>query len=314
MQTFINNDIPENVVIETKVIKNLFNEKDSANGFTKKQRNPLKIDRIPQVIINVIKTAKINEKNITTLNPFKIKPHHEINQRNTVIYFQKNHSPLKQTTTIPLNQINSLVANCNNFQKNQTLVNTTQNLPFGKSDAIDITRVSIEALDENQQSELSLITSNELEQIIKNKSKSKKEVMVLNYNKKWHITPHIATVNLNPNSGGSAITPQFSENQKTAENSLNLGIGKQYAVSKTVALRSGINRLSIGYNTNDVVYRRGLVNNNLDNIEYSSETLIEIKNVASLFSLTTFKKDLQKPNTGAIIQKISYYEIPLEVS
>ena len=314
LYTITKNDIQKNVVIETKVIKNSFDSKDSATGLTKKQRNPLEKNRIPQVIVNTIKIAKTNEKNTTTPNPFKIKPHQEKNQRNTVIYFQKNHSPLKQTTTIPLNQNNSIVANRNNFQKNQTLVNTTQKLPFGKRDAIAIPRVSIEALDENQQSELSLITPNELDEILKYKSESQKEVIVLNSNKKWHITPHIAPVYLNLNSGSSAIDPQFSENQKTAENSLSLGIGVTYAVSKKVALRSGISMLSIGYNTNDVVYTTGLVNNNLANIRYSSKALIEIKNVASLNSLTTFEKDLQKTKIGAIKQKMGYYEIPLEVS
>ena len=62
------------------------------------------------------------------------------------------------------------------------------------------------------------------------------------------------------------------------------------------------------------MYTTGLVNNNLTNIRYSSKALIEIKNAASLTSLTTFEKDLQKTNTGAINQKMGYYEIPLEVS
>jgi hypothetical protein len=39
---------------------------------------------------------------------------------------------------------------------------------------------------------------------------------------------------LNPNSGGSAIDPQFLENQKTAENSLSFGI-LTYAISKKIA-------------------------------------------------------------------------------
>ncbi len=306
LYTATKNDIQKNVVIETKVIKNSFDTKDSTTGSIKKERNPLEIDRIPQVVLNSIKTAKKNEKNNTSPDQFKINSHQEKNQKSAVVYFQKNHSPINQTNTIADDN--------NRLQKNQILKNNTQKMPFGKSDATNIPRVSIAAVDETHQSELSLKTPNELEEILKNKSESEKEVIALNPNKKWHITPNVAAVYLNPNSGGSAIDPQFLENQKTAENSLSFGIGITYAISKKVALRSGISRLSLGYNTNDVVYTTGLVNNNLTNIRYSSKALIEIKNAASLNSLTTFEKDLQKTNTGAINQKMGYYEIPLEVS
>ncbi|MFV8333178.1 hypothetical protein ACNQGB_16110 [Flavobacterium sp. XS1P32] len=306
LYTNTTNDMQKNVVIETKVIKNSFDSKDSATRSTKKERNALEINRIPQVIVNTIKNAKKNEKNNTSPDQFKINSHQEKNQKSVVVYFQKNHSPINQT--------NSIAGDNNRLQNNQVLENNTQNLPFGKSDAADIPRISIAALDETHQSELSLKTPNELEEILKNKSESEKEIVALNPNKKWHITPNVAAVYLNPNSGGSAIDPQFLENQKTAENSLSFGIGLTYAISKKVALRSGFNRLALGYNTNNVVYTTGLVNNNLSNIRYSSKALIEIKNAASLTSLTPFEKDLQKTNTGAINQKMGYYEIPLEVS
>ncbi len=306
LYTATKNDIQKNVVIETKVIKNSFNAKDSTTGSTKKERNPLEINRIPQVIVNTIKTVKTNEKNNTSIYPFKIKSYQEKNQKSSVVYFQKNHSPIKQN--------NSIAEDNNRLQKNQVLENNTQNLPFGKSDTADIPRISIAALVENHQSELSLETPNELEEILKKKTETITEPPVINSKNKWKVTPHVAAVFLNTNAGGSAIDPQFSENQKTAENSLSIGVGINYAISKKVALRSGISRLSLGYNTNNVVYTTGLVNNNLTNIRYSSKALIEIKNAASLNSLTTFEKDLQKTNTGAIKQKMGYYEIPLEVS
>ena len=306
LYTATKNDIQKNVDIESKVVKNSIDNKNSANDSTKKERNALEINRIHQVVVNSIKTAKKNEKNNTSPDQFKINSHQEKNQKSAVVYFQKNHSPINHT--------NSIAEYSNRLQKNQILENTSQNLPFGKSEAAGVPRVTIIALDANHQSELSLKTPNELEEILKNKSETEKEVITLNPNKKWQITPNVAAVYLNPNSGGSAIDAQFLENQKTTENTLSFGIGIRYAVSKKVALRSGISRLSIGYNTNNVVYTAGLVNNNLTNIRYSSKALIEIKNAASLNSLTPFEKDLQKTNTGAINQKIGYYEIPLEVS
>jgi hypothetical protein len=79
---------------------------------------------------------------------------------------------------------------------------------------------------------------------------------------------------------------------KTAENSLSFELDN-VCYFKKIALRSGI-RLSLGYNTNNVVYTTGLVNNNLTNIRYSSKALIEIKNAASLTSLTPLKRTYKK--------------------
>jgi hypothetical protein len=45
------------VVIETKVIKNSFDSKDSVT-VQQKERNALEINRIPQVIVNTIKTRE----------------------------------------------------------------------------------------------------------------------------------------------------------------------------------------------------------------------------------------------------------------
>ncbi len=316
LNTVINNKtgIPKSVVIETTVIKNSIDVKDSAISPTKKEPNSIKVKRIPPIIVNTIKTAKTNEKNNISTDRFKINSRQEKNQNPTVVYFQKNHSQVKQTNTNPLNQTNSLVTNTKGLQQNQSSERTTENMPFGKRDATNTEQISITEIDAKHQPEQSLKTLNELEEIFKKKSESEKVVTVLNPKNKWQITPNVAAVYLNPNSGGSAIDPQFSENTKTAENSLSFGIGIHYAVSKKIALRSGISRLSLSYNTNNVLYSSGLVNNNLTNIRYSSKALIEIKNTASLSSLSTFEKDLQKTNTGAINQKMGYYEIPLEVS
>lgn len=312
--TVTKNDLQKSVVIETKVIKNSFDAQDSVTGSAKKERNPIEVKRIPLVIMNTIKTAKTNEKNNTSSDRFKINSREEKDQNTAVVYFKKNHSPVKQKTNNPLNQTHLEASDIKSLQEDQSSESTTTNLPFGKRDATTVQQISITEKDSKHQPEPHLQTPNELEEILKKESESEKESIALNPKNKWQITPNVAAVHLNPNSGGSAIDPQFSENQKTAENSLSFGIGIHYAVSKKIALRSGISRLSLGYNTNNVVYSTGLVTNNLTNIRYSSKTFIEIKNAASLSSLSTFEKDLQKTNTGAINQKMGYYEIPLEVS
>lgn len=317
VSTFINNkiEIKNNVLIETNVLKNSINKKDSTLNKTKKERNPLKVKIVPQIIVNTIKTAKINEKKITAPVRFKIHSNKEKNQNGSVVYLQKNHSTLKQKTAnndplIPttVTAQNSILTNYNTFANGLT------NQTLKKSDLKEVESAKIVAIDTKKKLSGTVETPNELEEILKNKKGNKKETVTLNQKNKWQITPNIAAVYLNSNSGSSAIDPQFSENQKTADNSLSFGIGINYAVSKKIALRSGINRLSIAYNTNNVVYSTGLASNNLTNIKYSSKALIEIKNQSAFNGLNSFEKDLQKTNAGAINQKMGYFEIPLEVS
>jgi hypothetical protein len=110
------------------------------------------------------------------------------------------------------------------------------------------------------------------------------------------------------------IDPQFSENSKTNDNSIGFGVGVNYSISTRVALRSGINKFTLSYNTNNVTYSSGLNNNNsLANINYTTKAPIEVFTNADINSMSSFEKDLQKTTLGSINQKIGYYEVPIEL-
>lgn len=151
---------------------------------------------------------------------------------------------------------------------------------------------------------------NELEELLK----AKEQVVVNTAKNKWEIVPNIAAMYINTKASGSAIDPQLSTNNKTADNGFSVGIGINYALSNKLALRSGINAFSVGYNTNDVAYAAGLNTHSLANVNYTSNESIEILNQASFNGLTLLEKDLQKTSTGSINQKMGYYEIPVELS
>ncbi len=155
---------------------------------------------------------------------------------------------------------------------------------------------------------------NELEELLKKKESEKKQVVVLS-SKKWQITPNIAPVFLNSNSKGSPIDAQFSENDKNYENNISLGLGVNYAVSSKIAIRTGINKLALGFNTNNVTYYAGLNNNTLSGIAYNNNAeAITVVNSSVVTELIAFEKDIQNTNEGTLNQKMGYYEVPLEVS
>ncbi|MDD2674842.1 MAG: hypothetical protein PHF81_08170 [Flavobacterium sp.] len=304
LNSLLNNnpDSQNGIVVSPEILKS---STESRESIIEKKSNPLKIKNTSSVVINNTKTEQKDGKESTSKNQPEIHSNKKKTQANAVVYLQKNHPSVKQKTINSTELSTKVIIAETNNASDQTLekkrLNETEN-------------TKIAAIDAKEQSLNTVESPNELEEILKKKKEGKEEAVVLSSKNKWQITPNVAAVYLNSNSGGSAIDPKFSENQKTADNSLSFGVGVNYAVSEKVTLRSGINKLSLGYNTNNVMYSTGLANNNLANIKYTSTSLIEIKNESNLNMLSLFEINLQKTTTGTINQKMGYYEVPLEVS
>ena len=304
LNSLLNNnpDSQNGIVVSPEILKSSTEIRDS---IIEKKSNPLEIKNASSVVVNNTKTEQKDGKESTSKNQPEIHSNKKKTQANAVVYLQKNHPSVKQETTNSTELSTKVIIAETNNASNRTLekkrLNETENTKIAATDA-------------KEQSLNTVESPNELEEILKKKKEGKEEAVVLSSKNKWQITPNVAAVYLNSNSGGSAIDPKFSENQKTADNSLSFGVGVNYAVSKKVTLRSGINKLSLGYNTNNIMYSTGLANNNLANIKYTSTSLIEIKNESNLNMLSLFEINLQKTTTGTINQKMGYYEVPLEVS
>jgi hypothetical protein len=262
------------------------------------------------------KTPTKHEEEITSLIPTKT-IHEKKNKNNARLHFAKNHTPLNQATASTTIKANSFLTSKNT----EELPNSKENHERKDDEKINLKHNTENSIvsnsPENAPTEQPIIvaeSSNELEELLKIKE-AKTEKLAYNTKNKWQISPNIAPVYMNSNSSGSSIDPQFSENKKTAQNSLSVGIGVNYAVSKKIALRTGINSFVMGYNTNNVVYYAGLNNNNLANITYNTpQNAIEVQSKPDFSSQLSFEKDIQKSNTGAINQKMGYYEVPLEIS
>jgi hypothetical protein len=317
---FKTNEKTENgIVFDSNTIENQNNYKKPTQTKEAKTSHPFENknnSKIVETTPNNQQIATKDEKETTAFVPAKTF-NKKKNKNNARFYFAKNHSPLKQataSTSIPNQSFSTskkTTEEHNSSEKSQ--IKTDVKILFKNSAETAITS----NIPENTVvKEPSVITDkpNELEELLKIKE-AKTEKIAYSPKNKWQISPNIAPVYLNSNSSGSAIDPEFAENKKTSENSLSIGIGVNYAVSKKIALRTGINSFSLGYNTNNVVYYAGLKNNALANVNYNAPgSTIEVQNQPNYTSLLTFEKDMQKSNTGAINQKMGYYEVPLEIS
>ncbi|UKM65634.1 hypothetical protein GSB9_02205 [Flavobacteriaceae bacterium GSB9] len=146
-----------------------------------------------------------------------------------------------------------------------------------------------------------------------NKDLLKEEIT--NKQNRWSIAPNAAPVYFNTLGEGSSIDPQFSSNSKTGEVNMSYGIAASYAVNNKIKIRSGINKVNLGYNTNDIILYQsvGLSSNNsaLQNINSGNTSGYSVVSSESI-DAKDLPQTLLSSNT-TINQAFGYIEVPLEI-
>jgi len=304
---------PKNdLVLNTKI------PKDSSNT---KLFHPTKSSKKPQVVNNSKENGQYKKEIIATnFSESKTKTGKDNTSKGSLAATVYNKRKQNDAEVLrPKNNLKLKPSATNEGNTNFGLSNVEKNSVGTTNSVVTIPNPSKEnntlAEKEDAKKQLSnnLESPNELEKILKTATAPKKAVASHSKNK-WQITPNIAPIYLNTNSGGSPIDEQLSDYEKKSDKSLSFGIGVQYAAGKKIVIRTGINKVVLGYSTNNVLYSAGLTANNLRNIEYFPNNAVEIVNKANYSLLTTPEKQIQNTNTGSLNQKMGYYELPMEVS
>ena len=132
---------------------------------------------------------------------------------------------------------------------------------------------------------------------------------------RWSIAPNAAPVYFSSLGNGSSIDPQFNNNSKSGELNMSYGIKASYAVNKKLSIRTGINKVNLGYNTNNVVVFQSISSNSssLQNVNASNDvatvSVISGDNLSSTKSPEAFAKN----SSTSINQDMGYIEVPLEI-
>lgn len=157
--------------------------------------------------------------------------------------------------------------------------------------------------------------TNPLEEILKKKNEKGEEVLATAKLNRWQVTTNVAPVYFNSVSNGSPIESQFAENSKSYDNNLSFGIGVQYALNKKLAVRTGLNKLTLGYGTNDVMFFGRLNAPGVNNLSADiSTSKIEVISMTNWEGLKPFQDNIQNMEQGVLNQTMGYYEVPLELS
>ena len=137
---------------------------------------------------------------------------------------------------------------------------------------------------------------------------------------RWEVTPNVAPVYYNSLTEGSSIDPSFSDNPKNGDLNIAYGVRVSYNLNKRLSMRSGVSNVNLSYSTTGLDIGTGPVSASTASIEYSSRNNVTIvvdkgalvnQNPDDTFGNITPKSTNGEP---LLNQKISYYEMPLELN
>lgn len=128
--------------------------------------------------------------------------------------------------------------------------------------------------------------------------------------KKWSVGPTVAPVFYNSLQSGSPLNAELSDNSKSSDNSLSVGVRVNYQLTQKFFIQSGINRVDLAYNTNDVNAFITSSKSGINNINTSKPGVYLTPGPTS----SSDPKDLSRPGvTGDVNQFMQYYELPIEM-
>lgn len=135
--------------------------------------------------------------------------------------------------------------------------------------------------------------------------------------------PNLAPIYYNSMSGGSPIDPKFANNNSEGEVTMSYGINVAYAVSDRLQIRSGISRVNMSYNTQDIAFASTAQASSLKGLNssaksgnlavFSSERKSFMGIVEPAERGEVKASSIALPQRGQLNQQFSYIEVPFEV-
>lgn len=307
--TFIDSiDINKNQVVEQEIsIKNSVNSFEN-NTETTQQKSS-----------NIIKPSAKKRDNYIGKN------------QNSVADNKKPISPGKSTTTGALlaesialkekSSKNTLHTDVNVNDENSTMQSSNSFEKLGSTELTNETAIaqntnSDETLENAETAKKSIFEE------IENQEEQREEKVA---NNRWSAGPNVAPVYFNALGEGSPVNSIFSPNAKSGNVNMSYGVSVAYAVTKKLTIRSGINKVDYGYDTEDVAFSSssGLASKNsqLSTIDYAetSNTLTISSKIVDSDKFSTMSSALDvtaksPTRDGYMSQQFGYLELPVELN
>ena len=233
--------------------------------------------------------------------------------------FGKEQEQVAQKATNKSTSINEIVQTEIDKKANVTIDSKTINLDNLKGNSIS--KIATKEIEKkvNDTTKKNSVANNVLEELLNEKeSKSKQE----SKRNRWQLTSNVAPIFLGSISNGSPIDSTLSKNSKSYNTNVGFGLGVSYFINKKLSVRTGLNKVSISYNTNDILFFTGIQAKMLANVSpTASSTMIHVQtlnnntsNTPSETSLLPFENSFVHENSGYLKQEIGYLEMPVEMT
>ncbi len=233
------------------------------------------------------------------------------------------------TDAIAQNDVNKNISELTkdkNGVSNKTVINKEKNISTNKkyvaseeiknNNVLDSqiinTKTEVAALkEENKRSIFDAINEKNEEEIV--------AIVDNNPNYRWEVSPNVGPVYYNTLSEGSSIDPSFSDNPKSGDLNIAYGVQVSYNLNNRLSVRSGLSNVNLSYSTTGIELGNGPVAVALKSIDYDKNhnVLITVdqgslvnQNSDGEFGAITPKSTSGDPSLN---QKLSYYEVPLEL-
>jgi opacity protein-like surface antigen len=137
----------------------------------------------------------------------------------------------------------------------------------------------------------------------------------------WSLRPTVSPILYNGLSGGNSIDARFQRNKSKGDFSFSYGINVAYAVSDRIKIRSGLNKVNMSYNTENIKFSSAVNAMELSGIEINSKNKnIEVLSgekdlIQNSESSRIAQGDMSSSGfkDGNINQQMGFIEVPLEI-
>nr|WP_321234035.1 hypothetical protein [uncultured Psychroserpens sp.] len=264
---------------------------------------------------SVVKNKSQQRDAIVSTNPTK----HDKDKTNVT----STQSSTVANTSDNVNSKNEVNSN-NNLKKNQSEIDKLiKDIKTSKSTQVTATTTSEKLEKENI---ASAIDTSKVNELIKEENAIEKAIADAEENdsikdpekplKRWSVAPNIAPVYFNTLGKGSSLDNQFVNNTKEGDVNVSYGVKGSYAINKKLKIRAGINKVDLGYSTNNILAFDGASPNSsarqMKNVRLN-DTLNSAYVSANSVSFASGPEILFTKEQGSIDQQLGFIEVPIEL-
>lgn len=285
---------------------------------------------------NVVTTEPNNETPSTSINGISVS---KITNKSTSIAKTQNNSKNGDRIQKSNTEVNQALINPKNESKiasNTKVVDATNYVDQTKSDQGKINNSQkhkeSEALIGNPENDIKSYVTNidsknentrDASQNIKNAIAQVNNIDEKEESEKlsrWNISTNVAPVYFNIWGKGSSLDAQFVNNSKSGEINMSYGINGSFAFNKKLKIRAGINKVDLGYNTNNVIVYKGTgiasissVSRGKNNINFIAGSESTVVLSAQNLSYSMVPNTLAVNTNSSLAQELGFIEVPFEI-